>query len=188
MRRYALAVTAVVSLGLVACGSSDNADNNNDGTITAADAAPSEENTSEEGGAVELNKPFEISKLDDNDVFLTIKEITLGEDCTFGVYAPEYRNDELEGQQYLQILAEVDVQKLDNPQSGGLVYLNDVKAVDGDGYAKVADSAQDCKAGEDYESWFTPTDPGDKSRRYGAFLVPKDVTEVRVEGRVYAVK
>lgn len=185
MRRHALAVVAVVFLGLVACGAGDNPGDSNRGTITTA----SEEKSGEEGSSLELNEPFEISTLDNNDVFLKINEITLGEDCKFGAYVPDLRNDVLGGEnQYLQILAEVDVQKLSNPMSKGIVYLDNPKIVDDEGFVKNADLAKDCQSGGEYENWMVPTSAGDKSRRYAAYVVPKDVTEVRVHGKVFAVK
>lgn len=188
MRRTALSLAAMLSIGLVACGTED-ADDNSQGTIAAPKSSSNTEEQTDDGGKVELEKPFEISKLPDNDVFLTIKEITLGEECRFGMYVPGSPLDDLgEDQQYLQILGEVDVQKLDNPQSQGMVFLNVPKAVDADKFAKEADFATDCQPGEGYEDWMTPTDAGDKSRRYGAFIVPKGVTEVRVEGKVYKVE
>ncbi len=189
MRRYALATIAVLSLGLVACSSTDGDNQTEGATITAAETAPTTEASNGEGEDVQLNEPFEISQLVDNDVFLNVTDITLGEECRFGAYIPEYRNDDLgSDKQYLQIFAEVDVQKLNNPQSSGVVYLNGPKTVDTDGFTKEADMSADCQAGESYENWFIPTESGDKSRRYGAFIVPKGITEVRVENRVYPVQ
>lgn len=193
MRRISLMVTAALSLGLVACSTGDNT-NSTDGTITAvADPASSSEAPAEEGNESNeegsLNEPFEISSLDDNDVYLNISEISIGEECKFGVYTPEYLSDNIgEENQYLQILAEVDVQKLDNPQSMGYVYLDSPKTVDSDGFTKTADYALDCQSGDNYEDWMVPTEKGDKSRRYGAYVVPKGTTEVRIHGKAYAVK
>lgn len=190
MRRYALAIVTAASLGLVACSSSDEPKSTTAGTITAAESTPeNEESTEDEGKAGELNKPLRISTLSDNDVFMTIKEISLGKECRFGADDPEYSFDKLnDDQQYLQILAEVEVQKLDNPDSSNQVYLDGPKAVDGDGFAKEAELGVDCHEGEDYENWYTPTEVGDKSRRYGAFIVPKGVTEVRIQGKKFAVE
>lgn len=187
MRRTALALTATLSLSLVACNS--GSDSSEGGTITPAEGTPTTEAGSSEGDQVQFNEPFEISQMDDNDVFMSISEITVGEDCRFGTYVPDYRSDQLgEDLQYLQVFAEVDVQKLDNPQSGGVVYLESPKTVDSEGFAKEADPAFDCQAADGYEDWFVPTDPGDKSRRYGAFIVPRGITEVRIENRVYQVQ
>lgn len=190
MRRYALAIVTAASLGLVACSSSDEPKSNTAGTITAAEStSENQESSEDEDKAGELNKPLRISTLSDNDVFMTIKEISLGKECRFGADNPEYSFDKLnEDQQYLQILAEIDVQKLDNPASGNEVYLDYPKAVDGDGFAKEAELGIDCHEGEGYESWSTSTELGDKSRRYGAFIVPKGVTEVRIQGKKFAVK
>lgn len=190
MRRYALAIVTAASLGLVACSSSDEPKSTTAGTITAAESAPeNEESTEDEGAAGELNKPLRISTLSDNDVFMTIKEISLGKECRFGVDDPEYSFDQMnDDQQYLQILAEIDVQKLDNPVSGGSVYLDNPKAVDGDGFAKEAELGFDCEQSEGYEDWGEGTEVGDKSRRYGAFIVPKGVTEVRIQGKKFAVE
>lgn len=189
MRRYALVVIAVASLGLVACGSGDNPDESNGGNITAAESTATQEQSGEGDGSPGLNEPFEISTLDDNDVFLKITDITLGEDCKFGAYVPEMRNDELgEEKQYLQIFAEVDVQKLDNPMSQGMGFLDDPQIVDGEGFSENADLAMDCQSGEGYEDWLVPTSVGDKSRRYGAYVVPKSITEVRVHDKTFAVK
>ena len=193
MRRITLAVTVALSLSLVSCSTSEDSDNTA-GTITAAaEPSPGEEASSEESGEdsgeVELNEPFEISTLDDNDVYLNISEITIGKECKFGVYTPEYLSDDLgDENQYLQILAEVDVQKLDNPRSGGMVFLSDPKFVDSEGFTATASLAYDCQPGEGYENWSTPTEPGDKSRRYGAFIIPSGTTEIRLEGKTYAVK
>lgn len=193
MRRISLIVTAALPLSLAACSTGDNT-NSTDETITAvADPASSSEAPAEEGNESNedgsLNEPFEISTLDDNDVYLKISEISIGEECKFGVYTPEYLSDKIGAEnQYLQILAEVDVQKLNNPQSMGYVYLDSPKIVDSDGFTKTADYALDCQDGDNYEDWMVPTEKGDKSRRYGAYVVPKGTTEVRIHGKTYAVK
>ena len=193
MRRISLMVTAALSLGLVACSTGNNT-NSADGTITAvADPAPSSEAPAEEnaegGDDVTLNEPFEISSLEDNDVFMSITEISLGEECKFGKYSPESNSDNVgEGDKYLQILAEVDVQKLDNPLSGGMAFLEDPDFVDSEGFTATAPAAYDCQSGEGYENWLKPTNPGDKSRRYGAFTIPSDTTEIRIEGKTYTVQ
>jgi len=193
MRRISLMVTAALSLGLVACSTGDNT-NSTDGTITAvADPAPSSEAPAEEnaegGDDVALNEPFEISSLEDNDVYLNISEISISTECKYGKFSPESNNDSIgEENQYLQILAEVDVQKLDNPQSMGYVYLDDPKIVDSEGFTKSAESSWDCQNGDNYEDWLMPTEKGDKTRRYGAWIIPSGTTEVRLYDKTYTVQ
>ena len=180
-------------LSLAACSTGDNT-NSTDGTITAvADPASSSEAPAEEGNESNedgsLNEPFEISTLDDNDVYLKISEISIGEECKFGVYTPEYLSDKIGAEnQYLQILAEVDVQKLNNPQSMGYVYLDDPKIVDSEGFTKSAESSWDCQNGDNYEDWLMPTEKGDKTRRYGAWIIPSGTTEVRLYDKTYTVQ
>lgn len=188
MRRFPLVFSALLSVGLVACGSNDPAENSNAITITPAEPTTSAESFADGAETPAFNTPFEISTLAGNDVFLTINDITLGEDCRFGSFVPGYRNDQLgDDMQYLQVLAEVGVAKLENPLSNGMVYLNDIKAVDSEGFTQTAALGIDCQPGEGYESWSLPTEPGDKSRRYGAFIVPKGITEVRIEGKTFPV-
>ena len=193
MRRISLIVTAALPLSLAACSTGDNT-NSTDETITAvADPASSSEAPAEEGNESNedgsLNEPFEISTLDDNDVYLKISEISIGEECKFGVYTPEYLSDKIGAEnQYLQILAEVDVQKLNNPQSMGYVYLDDPKIVDSEGFTKSAESSWDCQNGDNYEDWLMPTEKGDKTRRYGAWIIPSGTTEVRLYDKTYTVQ
>lgn len=188
MRRLIGIISVVLSFGLVACGVGEDSRGSGTETVTSAGSGSGESGSKGKGNSVELNKPFKISTLKDNEVFLNIKELTVGQDCKFGTTFSEYRNDNLGSDfQYLQILAEVDVQKLDNPLSHGLVFLHDPKFVDGEGFTKEADSAVDCKSDNSYDPWISPTEVGNKTRRYGAFIVPKGVKEVQVENKKFAV-
>ncbi|MEK0146441.1 hypothetical protein [Corynebacterium yonathiae] len=188
MRMKIFVPLAATALLVAACSDSEESE---PATITATDSENSadsnESNSSDKAGR--LNEPMEISSLPDNDVFLTVNEITVGQDCVNGPWAEESRIDELgEDKQYLQIAADVDVQRLDNPQSS-VVYLRGPQIVDKDGYTSEPAVGVDCKTADGAnDSWFEPTNPGDKSRRYGAFIVPKGIKEVRIEGKTFNIQ
>lgn len=192
MRRSVLSSTIVLSLSLSACGDGGEELKSSEQSSTPSQESNAAEKSSKKDGQssdqLHLAEPFEISTLEDNDVYLAVKDISFGEECRFGVYAPDLRQDDLgEDKQYLQVLAEVNVEKLDSPMSQGFVYLDDPKFVDSEGFTAEAPRALDCQEGEGYEDWLMPTAAGDKSRRYGAFVIPKDVEEIRIHGKVFKV-
>ncbi|WP_454978968.1 hypothetical protein [Corynebacterium propinquum] len=188
MRQKILAPLVSCVLLVSACSDSEEA---KPASVTAAESAiPTGTNGNvPKDKAGKLNEPMEISSLPDNDVFLTVSDITVGEDCAHGVWDEEFRLDELgDGKQYVQVFAEVDVQRLDNPQSS-IVYLSSPKVVDKEGYTLEPEISVDCKSYDDgTDSWFDPTEPGDKTRRYGAFIVPQGISEIRIEGKTFNVQ
>ena len=192
MRRGILSLTIILGLSLTACSDGGEERKSSEQSTTSSQKDDAAEKSSEKDGQgndqLQLAEPFEISTLEDNDVYLTVKDISLGKECRFGVYAPDFTQDDLgEGKQYLQVLAEVNVEKLDNSMSQGFVYLDDPKFVDNEGFTADAPRALDCQEGEGYEDWLMPTAAADKSRRYGAFVIPKDVEEIRIHGKVFKV-
>lgn len=81
-----------------------------DSSLIRADD-PAEEVSSESSNAGSLQEALSISDKPENDVYLTIHEMTLGEECKYG----EQLDDLQPGFQFLQLTADFDVQKLGSP-------------------------------------------------------------------------
>ncbi|AKK10850.1 hypothetical protein [Corynebacterium uterequi] len=140
------------------------------------------------GNAGKLGERFEMSKMPDNDIFVTVQDIKLGGECANGGANPGEEVDDLEGKQYLQLWAEIDVERLDNPGPfpyGSLLFPD---YVDAEGFTSTSEPAFDCQEVDGHEPWGDPVYPGNKSRMYGAFIVPEGITEVHVEGRSFKVE
>lgn len=187
-QRSLVAVISLVSaLALGACAAGESGEPSADGVITVAEEATVASEEASDGNLA-LGEPFEISALEDNDVFLTINDITVGEECRFGMHTPDDPTDHMGAESvYLQVLADVEVKKLDNPLSQGYVYLNDPKILDSDGYTREADLGFDCQSGENYEDWLMPTAQGEKTRRYGTFIIPRDTKEIRIYDKTFEI-
>lgn len=188
MRRTALLFVFLLSVGLGAC-SLDEAGEKIKVAVTSPEGASKQQKEKRTSTDIQLDEPFELSTVTGDKAIVTIKELTLGEECRFGSYATGIQIDELaEGEQYLQILAEVEAQASESPQSIGSVILTAPKTVDAEQFTKDAEFAIDCRPDEGYEHWGLPTKAGDKTRRYGAFVVPEGTKEIRIEGNTCTVQ
>lgn len=92
------------------------------------------------------------------------------DDYGFGV--PELE----EGQTYLQIEGEFELRTGEN----GWTMLEDPSIIDGEGFTQLPSSAVYCREEADYEMWSTTLDVGQKSRNYGAWIVPEDATHMLI--------
>lgn len=186
MRRQLLTIPAVAIAFLSGCASASNDAVGND-TITAVQDSPT--TNASDGEVGRLNQPYEISTLADNDVYLTITDLRVGGECEYGsLDAGEY--DNISGENtLLQVWAELDVQKLDNPQSGGEVMLMNPTIVDGNGFTQDAEFAMSCQGPTEpgIDDWYISRGPGEKSRLYGMFAVPADLKQVKIEGATFDV-
>lgn len=158
-------------------------------TVTAAATSETEsESNNNEAKGGRLNEPYEISTLENNDVFLTVTNIQVGGDCAFGSYDAGEHANTTNGNTLLQMWVELDVQQLDNPMSGPGVMLENPSSVDADGFTQNADYAFGCNAPTDgTDDWYTVREPGEKGRMYGAFAIPENVTQIKLEGATFDV-
>lgn len=129
-----------------------------------------------------LNTPLQLGEEEGDDIVLTIKNITRSTTCIFGANSQELVNRELEpNKQLLQITAELHVKRMDGSYSDSFS-LSDIKVRDSDNYVTRVHSSMFCNEGDSHNDWDERIETGDKARVYGAFFVPEDIQEARIEG------
>ena len=195
MIRGTLSAVAGITLAftLVAC---TNGEDTATGTITQQPPTSEEVTTGQappENG--KINAPANIATLPGNEVLLTLTDITVGEECRYGTN--DYGGDSdpefgklKEGQQYLQVWADVEVVALDNPQTtSDWIMLEDPDIIDAEGYTPSVGMSTDCRSSDEgHESWSSTVDLGDKMRVYEAFVIPDAVQKVRIHDIPFEVE
>lgn len=178
MRRYLLTIAVMAPLSLAACGANERSPE----TIAFS---PSEEEIVQsvpESRTAALNTPLQLGEEEGDDIVLTIKNITRSTTCIFGANSQELVNRELEpNKQLLQITAELHVKRMDGSYSDSFS-LSDIKVRDSDNYVTRVHSSMFCNEGDSHNDWDERIETGDKARVYGAFFVPEDIQEARIEG------
>ena len=178
MRRFLLALVAMAPLSLAGCGSSERSPE------SIAPSTPEEEivQSAPESRIAALNTPLQLGEEAGDDVVLTIKDITRSKTCRFGAKSQELVNRELEpNKQLLQITAELHVKRMDGSYSDSFA-LSDIKVRDSANYVTRVHASMFCDDGDSYNDWDERAEAGDKARVYGAFFVPEDIQEARIEG------
>lgn len=152
-----------------------------DDSVDDPQAVPEEASGFKEG---KLETPLSLSDKPDNDVSLTIHEITLGEACRYG----EITDGIDPGFQYLQLTADFDVRELGSPTFDLGEMLSFPKSIDSAGFKKEADWASGCEQSPDHEEWNVILNSGEKARVYGAFIVPEDAEILEINGYQFPAK
>lgn len=147
-----------------------------DSSLIRADD-PAEKVSSESSNAGKLQEALSLSDKPDNDVYLTIHEMTLGEECKYG----ELLDDLQPGFQYLQLTADFDVQKLGSPTYDLGEMLAIPRTIDSEGFTKEAGWAASCMPSAEHDQWNVILTEGEKARVYGAFVVPENTEVVEIQ-------
>lgn len=185
-----LPILAATTLIITGCSSNDEAE---------PQAAPNPETESVSPESEESTKGFDydrgigeelqLASNPANDVILKVTDITLGEECKYGTNDYGEEPYDLNGNQYLQVSAEVDAKNVVTDAGGDWIMLNDPEILDADGFTQSTGLAVDCQNADDgHEIWSTTIDSGQKKRIYGAFEVPQGVTKVVIEGYTFDVE
>ncbi|AHI22154.1 hypothetical protein [Corynebacterium vitaeruminis] len=184
MKKTVLAATTlfVAALSLTAC-----TDGKNSFPMPAPDAETSPRPAPATTVPAEINTPFKVAQYEGDDVTMTVREITVGQECRYGTLGEEYGPDiDTNSQVLLQVWAEVEATtvKQDFPE----YILAIPKTLDADGFTTNAWSANRCKDPTDnYGQWFDATAQGTKTRRYGAFAIPKGSTQLKLESGTFTL-
>ncbi|WP_411701912.1 hypothetical protein ACLI1R_000650 [Corynebacterium sp. LaCa97] len=137
----------------------------------------------------EIGDELQLASNPTNDVTLKVTDITLGEECRYGTYDYGDEPHDLDGNQYLQVTAEVDAKHVLTDAGGDWITLNDPDILDKDGFTQTTGPAMDCQNADDgHEMWSTTIHSGEKKRIYGAFEVPQGVEKVSIEDYTFDVK
>lgn len=184
-----LPILAIPALFLVGCG-------NNDEPEPQAAPNPETESVSPESEESikgfdydrEIGEELQLASNPTNDVILKVTDITLGEECKYGTNDYGEEAYDLNGNQYLQVSAEVDAKNVVTDAGGDWIMLNDPEILDADGFTQSTGLAVDCQNADDgHEIWSTDISSGEKQRVYGAFEVPQGVEKVIIEGYKFDV-
>lgn len=132
----------------------------------------------------ELQKPLSLSNKTENEVYLTIQNMTFGEECKYG----SLLDDLQQGFQYLQLEAEFDVQKLGSPTYDLGEMLDIPRTVDSEGFTKDANWASSCMPSTVQDQWNVILNEGETARVYGAFVIPQNTEKVEIQGYSFEVK
>lgn len=146
--------------------------------------ALAEEDSSESNNVGEMQEPLSLSGKPDNDIYLTIHEMTLGEECRYG----ELLSDLQPGFQYLQLTADFDVQRLGSPTYDLGEMLATPRTIDSEGFTKEAEWAASCVPSTEHDQWNVILTGGEKACVYGAFIVPDDTEVVEIQDYKFDVK
>ncbi|STC97781.1 hypothetical protein [Corynebacterium renale] len=180
------AITIATTLALTGCS---NATEPTPETITQQPLATTEAPTQNEGV---LGKPLQIAHNPGNDVQMTIEDIKLGGECTYGNLGwneDPAANQPPAGKQLLQLWANVDVVQVQTTVGNSWISLDDPSIVDKDGYTQSVEMDMNCRdSAEGHQIWHSPIDSGDKMRLYGSFIVPDDIQELRIMGIKFPVE
>lgn len=177
----------ILTIPLLLAGCSD--------ATTTTDLTPSDsstETTTEtttaraEPSLAEIGDPIPVTCYWDDCIGeVTITDITVGEECRYGVsdYGEGY-NDDTEGREILQLWGEFSLTKGrvgNNGEELNASVEDPSSVIDAEGFIQTPQSYQ-CKSADDgHEYWDKPLDPGQKTRIYGAFSVPAGSTAIIVE-------
>nr|DAS81631.1 MAG TPA: TRAF PROTEIN, TRAO PROTEIN, TRAN ADHESION, BACTERIAL SECRETION.5A [Caudoviricetes sp.]DAX90530.1 MAG TPA: TRAF PROTEIN, TRAO PROTEIN, TRAN ADHESION, BACTERIAL SECRETION.5A [Caudoviricetes sp.] len=177
-----------IPLALAAC-SNDTEPDTTPTTETEAADATSAAPTDGLDYDREIGDELQLASNPTNDVTLKVTDITLGEECRYGTYDYGDEPHDLDGNQYLQVTAEVDAKHVLTDAGGDWITLNDPDILDKDGFTQTTGPAMDCQNADDgHEMWSTTIHSGEKKRIYGAFEVPQGVEKVSIEDYTFDVK
>lgn len=132
----------------------DKSEQSDSSLVRANDLA--EEGSSESNDG-KLQESLSLSDKPYNDVYLTIHEMTLGEECKYG----ELLNDLQPGFQYLQLRADFDVQKLGSPTYDLSEMLATPRTIDSESFTKEAGWAS-CMPSTEHDQWNVILNEGER--------------------------
>ena len=184
-----LPLLTIPALFLVGCGNNDEPEPQAAPNPETESVAPApEESTKGFDYDREIGEELQLASNPTNDVILKVTDITLGEECKYGTNDYGEEPYDLNGNQYLQVSAEVDAKNVVTDAGGDWIMLNDPEILDSDGFTQSTGLAVDCQNADDgHEIWSTTIDSGQKKRIYGAFEVPQGVTKAIIEGYTFDV-
>ncbi|AIT62293.1 hypothetical protein [Corynebacterium doosanense] len=184
------------SIALVACGDSTD-------MASATTSAPTSAATSAADGVTDnsvvpgepavaaVGDTIQLATKDGGIVELTITDLTLGEECRYepGTVEenidPEF-NRPTPGEQYLQVWGELDTTQLPTGTGSGEISLANPQYTDASTTPHSAEPATECGGStEGHQPWTAPVKNGEKQSLYGAFVVPKVIDTVAIEGAVF---
>ena len=185
-----LPLLTIPALFLVGCDNNDEPEPQAAPNPETESVSPeSEESTKGFDYDREIGEELQLASNPTNDVILKVTDITLGEECKYGTNNYGEEPYDLNGNQYLQVSAEVDAKNVVTDAGGDWIMLNDPEILDADGFTQSTGIAVDCQNADDgHEIWSTTIDSGQKKRIYGAFEVPQGATKVVIEGYTFDVE
>lgn len=177
MKRKLAATTAALALTLTACGQTEE-----EQAQASQEAMLSElqQQIDPPEGVEPEPTTAEISEGDDLpitcyshlpcDGSFTIESVTMSDACEGRVDDYGMGAELEEGQTYLQISGVFELRSADN----GWTMLDDPQIVNAEGFTENIGMSTNCREDGEYQSWSNTLDEGQKSRNFGAWIVPDD--------------
>lgn len=115
----------------------------------------------------------------------------MSDKCSYGSPYKASESDIAGGMyDYLQLWGTFEVEKISGPSMGDSAILMNPEVRLETGQYMVAADTLDCELGtsKGYDSWYRDLKQGEKTKVYGAFIVPKGYDTFRVQGRRLTVE